>query len=42
MVFSYDCDLITGENGDEPYDDCGDCYRYDICKECYDKEEREE
>lgn len=26
------CDLLTGESGTEPYDNCTECYRYDICK----------
>lgn len=41
MVFSTDCDLVTGKSGDEPYNDCGDCYRYDICKKYYEKESEE-
>ena len=26
------CDLLTGESGTEPYDNCTECYRYDTCK----------
>lgn len=26
------CDLLTGKSGKEPYSDCSECYRYDICK----------
>lgn len=26
------CDLLTGESGTEPYNNCTECYRYDACK----------
>lgn len=26
------CDLLTGESGTEPYNNCTECYRYDTCQ----------
>lgn len=26
------CDLLTGESGTEPYNNCTECYRYDTCR----------
>lgn len=34
-----DCDLITGENYDgKKYDFCIECYRYETCKQNFDRE----
>ena len=36
LIFDIDCDLITGDNTDNTkYDMCIQCYRYDICKACF-------
>jgi len=36
--FYRDCDLLTGKNYDNiSYDNCIECYRYDICKKYFDK-----
>ena len=33
------CDLLTGENNDRiQYDYCSECYRYEICKACDEKD----
>lgn len=33
------CDLLTGDNTDnEKYDNCLECYRYETCKACDEKD----
>ena len=36
-----DCDYLTGKNADGiRYDYCGDCYRYEICKDALEEKVR--
>lgn len=42
MKFHSECDLLIGNVPesylDEQYLECEDCYRYEICKKCYERE----
>lgn len=42
MKFHSECDLLIGNVPesylDEQYLECEDCYRYEICKKCYEQE----
>ena len=42
MTFDTDCDLITGKSGDEPYECCEECYRFDLCQKYFEKEAHNE
>jgi len=44
MILYPDCDYYREKRDDEfaSIDECESCYRYDICKTAYDKQQKEE
>lgn len=46
MKFSSECDLLIGNasenDSDEQYQECEDCYRYEICKKWYENKHGED